>query len=84
MDLSRPAAARILGVTVDATQEEIKKAYKARVMVFHPDKGGSDEHCQLLNMAHSVMMGKSNHTKDVHYTHHTLPTTLGALTTAPA
>ena len=63
-DLSRAAAARVLGVTVDATQEEVKKAYKAKVMESHPDKGGSHVACQLLNMTRNVMLGGSNHMED--------------------
>ena len=33
---------KILGVRSDASIEDIKKAYRNRCMVCHPDKGGSD------------------------------------------
>ena len=39
-----------------ASAEEVKKAYKAKVMAAHPDKGGSVELCQQLNMARDKLL----------------------------
>ena len=55
-ELTRAAAARILGVSVCASAEEVIKAYKTKVMAAHPDKGGSTELCQQLNVARDKLL----------------------------
>jgi len=45
----------ILGVSKDSTQEEIKKAYKKKAMVHHPDKGGSEEDFKKLQESYDVL-----------------------------
>jgi hypothetical protein len=47
----RVAAAVVLGVAIDATEEEIKRAYLRAVKVAHPDAGGSEEAFQELTEA---------------------------------
>lgn len=44
-----------LGVPRDATQEEIKKAYRKLAMTHHPDKGGDPAAFQKLNDAYEVL-----------------------------
>lgn len=45
----------VLGVEKNATQEEIKKAYKKMVMEHHPDRGGSNEHFTKINEAYETL-----------------------------
>jgi len=45
----------VLGVQVDATEQEIRKAYKKLSLTRHPDRGGSTEEFQLLNEATEVL-----------------------------
>lgn len=42
---------RLLVVTVDCDQREIKKAYHRLMLANHPDKGGSTETTKILNHA---------------------------------
>jgi DnaJ-class molecular chaperone len=44
-----------LGVTHDASPEEIKKAYRRLASEHHPDKGGSTEKFQEIQAAYSVL-----------------------------
>lgn len=44
-----------LGVSKNATQEEIKKAYRRLAMIHHPDKGGSPVEFQKINDAYEVL-----------------------------
>lgn len=48
----------ILGVPKDATEDEIKKAYKEQSKKSHPDKGGSDEKMAEVNRAYMVLRNK--------------------------
>ena len=41
----------LLGVTTDATTEEIKLAFKRRALQVHPDKGGSKDAFHLVYQA---------------------------------
>jgi hypothetical protein len=42
----------VLGVPVNASDEQITGAYRAKAMIAHPDKGGSDEAMAALNAAY--------------------------------
>ena len=53
-----------LGVSRDASQEEIKKAYRKLAMTHHPDKGGNPAEFQKLNDAYEVL---SNPDKRMQY-----------------
>ena len=46
---------KILGVSNDADQDAIKKAYRKLQMQHHPDKGGDPEMSKKINDAYSVL-----------------------------
>lgn len=51
-------AALILGISVDASKEHIKKAYLTKVRECHPDRdksAGADDMMKLINAAYTVM-----------------------------
>lgn len=45
----------ILGLTKEATQEDIKKAYYKLSMKHHPDKGGDIKEFQEINLANEIL-----------------------------
>ena len=45
----------ILGIGKNATQEEIRKAYKKQSMQHHPDRGGDEERFKRVNEAYSTL-----------------------------
>ena len=45
----------ILDLPVNCTQEDIKKSYKKKAILLHPDKGGSNETFQQLNQAYEIL-----------------------------
>ncbi len=55
---------KILGVNRDASQEEIKKAYRKLAHKYHPDKGGDEEKMKEINEAYQVL---SNREKRAQY-----------------
>lgn len=44
-----------LGVAKNASQENIKKAYKAKALEHHPNKGGKEENFKSLGAAYEVL-----------------------------
>jgi molecular chaperone DnaJ len=46
---------QVLGVTENATKDEIKKAFKEKSKITHPDKGGSEEEFKKINNAYSIL-----------------------------
>ena len=46
---------KTLGVNRNASQDEIKKAFKKQAMKHHPDKGGDPKQFQQLNEAYEVL-----------------------------
>ncbi|KAG2012165.1 DnaJ protein [Coprinopsis cinerea AmutBmut pab1-1] len=46
---------KILGVSRDCTEVEIKKAYRRESLKHHPDKGGDEEKFKLVVEAHAVL-----------------------------
>jgi len=45
----------ILGVSMDASEEEVKKAYRSKAAKAHPDKGGTDLEMAKVNAAYEVI-----------------------------
>jgi len=45
----------ILGVSRQATESEIRKAYKSKSMKHHPDRGGSEEEFKKVNEAYTTL-----------------------------
>ena len=51
-------AAAVLGLSPDATAEEIRAAHKRLISQLHPDKGGSDYLAAKINSARAVMLAR--------------------------
>ena len=45
----------VLGVKRDATQDDIKKAFRKLAAKYHPDAGGDEEKFKELNEANEVL-----------------------------
>lgn len=45
----------ILGVSIDASEDEVKSAYKKRAWDAHPDHGGNNEEMAKVNAAFEVI-----------------------------
>ena len=45
----------IFEVSEDASSEDIKKAYRKKALVHHPDKGGDPEKFKALSCAHAIL-----------------------------
>lgn len=45
----------ILGVSVDATLDEIKKAYRTKSKTMHPDRGGNEQEFAELTEAYEIL-----------------------------
>lgn len=46
----------ILGISPDATKEEVKKAFREKAEKAHPDKGGSNSDMIMVNAAYEAIM----------------------------
>lgn len=46
---------KILGISKNATDEEIKKAYRKLALKYHPDRGGDTEKFKEINEAYQVL-----------------------------
>ncbi|MBM3621823.1 MAG: molecular chaperone DnaJ [Alphaproteobacteria bacterium] len=56
--MSREEARAVLGVTPDASEEEIKAAHRRLMRKVHPDQGGSDELASRVNRARAILLGE--------------------------
>ena len=45
----------VLGVSKDASQDEIRKAFKKLAVKHHPDRGGDADKFKEINAAHEVL-----------------------------
>lgn len=57
---TKKEAANILGISIDATKEQILKAYKELALKYHPDKGGTEEQMKLINAAKDFLLEFKN------------------------
>jgi len=56
----------ILGVNPNASQDEIKKAYRKLAMEHHPDKGGDPEKFKEISEAYETLTGKRQQKQTYH------------------
>jgi len=54
-----PNAASILGVTGDATPDDIKRAYRERALETHPDRGGDPEAFRAVQRAYEQLAARA-------------------------
>lgn len=54
--MSRGQAAALLGLRVDASEEEVQAAYRRLMRAVHPDQGGTEALAAQLNAARDVLM----------------------------
>ena len=70
---------RILGINIDAENEEIKAAYRILAQHFHPDKGGKHSEFLLIQEAYEILSNprtKKNYDHDLeNYLKHKQPLT---------
>jgi curved DNA-binding protein CbpA len=49
---------QVLGVPFNATEEQVKKAYRKKAKMFHPDTGGTQEEFILIKTAYEILSDK--------------------------
>lgn len=59
--MSQKEARDILGLTADATKEQVLEAHKRLMQKLHPDKGGSAHLASQLNQAKATLLKKYDH-----------------------
>jgi preprotein translocase subunit Sec63 len=45
----------VIGIPRGSDPQEIKAAYRRRMMACHPDKGGSEEEAKMVNKAYEML-----------------------------
>ena len=56
--MTREEALSVLGLNADATDEDVKAAYRRLMAGLHPDRGGSDFLAAQINRARDVLVRK--------------------------
>lgn len=56
-DMTRDQARRILGLSTNATEQQVKEAHRRLMRRVHPDRGGSSQHAAQINRAKDVLLG---------------------------
>ena len=54
--MSRAEARRILEVSENASEREIRSAHRRLMKKFHPDAGGTDAFAAMINQAKDVLL----------------------------
>ena len=49
----------ILGLSLDASEEQIRKAYKTLSLRHHPDRGGDEELMKKINVSYDVLKNEN-------------------------
>ncbi len=55
-DMTRHEAAKILGVSPQASEQEIRHAWQQQISKHHPDQGGNPEKAASINRARDVLL----------------------------
>lgn len=55
----------ILGIPVNASIDEVKKARRKMCLKYHPDQGGDKEMFNLVNTAYEMIVNKKICTSDI-------------------
>lgn len=58
---------QILGVSKNASQDEIKRAYRKLALKYHPDKGGNEEKFKEVNEAYQILGDPQKRTQFDHF-----------------
>jgi len=58
---------QILGVSKDASEQDIKKAYRKLAHKYHPDKGGDENKFKEVNEAYQILSNKEKRSQYDHY-----------------
>jgi len=56
--MTRQEAADILGIDINASDEEVRLAHKKLMQKIHPDRGGSDALAKQINQAKDLLIDK--------------------------
>ena len=57
---NRAAALKVLGLSANAAEKNIRKAYHKLSLIYHPDKGGNEREFKRLGAAYGFLTGERN------------------------